>query len=284
MGVQGGNMMDRISDKETINFFYNAIPLIEVLFDDDISMGITDTEKYLYTKYHKSLELSAREGDRIPEGGAVVEVLRTGRSAIKVVPAHVYGMEFKSYAIPIKEEGIVVGVLVVAKSLEKKNSVTNITKKLTESLSQISIGINEVAKGVQELATMNEKILGETIEANERAKNTDEVVTFIQGVSSQTNLLGLNAAIEAARAGDAGKGFNVVAQEIRKLSNSSNESIKKIDSVIKHISSSVESINSNVTKSNDISQNQSAALEEIAASISELNITAKTLEELADKL
>jgi archaellum component FlaC len=277
-------MLNRISDKEMINFFYNAIPLIEVLFDEDVSMAITDTEKYLYTKYNKDLELSAKEGDRIPEGGAVIEVLRNGRSAIKIVPEHVYGVEFKSYAIPIKEENVIVGVLVVAKSLHKKNSVTNITKKLTESLSQISIGINEVAKGVQELATMNEKILGETIEANERTKDTDEILTFIQGVSSQTNLLGLNAAIEAARAGEAGKGFNVVAQEIRKLSNSSTESIKKIDSVMKYISSSVESINTNLTKSNDISQNQSAALEEIAASISELNSTAKTLDELADKL
>ena len=276
--------MDKISDKEIINFYYNAMPLIEVLFEEDISMAITDTEKYLYTQYNKNLELSAKKGDRIPEGGAVIEVLKTGRNAIKVVPEHVYGTEFKSFAIPIREENKIVGVLVVAKSLDKKNALTNITKKLTESLSQISIGINEVAKGVQELATMNEKLLGETIEANERTKDTDEILTFIQGVSSQTNLLGLNAAIEAARAGEAGKGFNVVAQEIRKLSNSSNESIKKIDSVMKHISSSVNSINTNLTKSNDISQNQSAALEEIAASISELNSTAKTLEDLAENL
>ena len=276
--------MDKISDKEIINFYYNAMPLIEVLFEEDISMAITDTEKYLYTQYNKNLELSAKKGDRIPEGGAVIEVLKTGRNAIKVVPEHVYGTEFKSFAIPIREENKIVGVLVVAKSLYKKKSVTNITRRLTESLSQISIGINEVAKGVQELATMNEKLLGETIEANERTKDTDEILTFIQGVSSQTNLLGLNAAIEAARAGEAGRGFNVVAQEIRKLSNSSNESIKKIDSVMKHISSSVNSINTNLTKSNDISQNQSAALEEIAASISELNSTAKTLEDLAEDL
>ncbi|OOM73898.1 putative sensory transducer protein YfmS [Clostridium puniceum] len=276
--------MDRISDNETINFFYNALPLIEVLFDEDISMAITDTEKYLYTKYNKNLVLSAKEGDRIPEGGAIIEVLKTGRNFIKVIPEQVYGVEAKSFAIPIIEENKVVGVLAVAKSLDKKKSVMNVTKQLTESLFQISVGIDEVAKGVQELATMNEKILGETIEANERTNDTDEILTFIQGVSSQTNLLGLNAAIEAARAGEAGKGFNVVAQEIRKLSNSSNESIKKIDSVMKHISSSVNSINTNLTKSNDISQNQSAALEEIAASISELNSTAKTLEDLADNL
>ncbi|NRT70546.1 methyl-accepting chemotaxis protein [Clostridium beijerinckii] len=276
--------MNKISDNDMVNFYYNALPSLEVLFDEDVSMALTDTKQYLYTKYSPKLELNTNKGDIIPEGGAIIEVLRTGTNMIKVVPEHVYGTAFKSFAIPIKEEGKVVGVFVVGKSLERKNAVMSITKNLSETLSQISIGINEVAKDVQELATMNEKLLLETKETNEKTKDTDNIVTFIQGISSQTNLLGLNAAIEAARAGDAGRGFNVVAQEIRKLSNSSNESIKQIDSVIKHISTSINSINDGLIKSNDVSQSQSAALEEIAACIAELNSTAKKLGELAENL
>ncbi len=165
-----------------------------------------------------------------------------------------------------------------------KDEIKTITKNLVESLSQISAGISEVATGVQQLAERNTQLLKETNETNQKAKNSDEIVGIIQDISKQTNLLGLNASIEAARAGDSGKGFAVVAQEIRKLSNTTKESINKIDTIIKSISTSISSIDDNLNSTNEISQNQSAALQQITASIEELNSTAHLLGTIADKL
>ena len=169
-------------------------------------------------------------------------------------------------------------------NMNKKNQLISIIDNLTESLSQISVGIREVNTGVQDLAIMNNQLLQETIEANNNAKVTDQIVGIIQGISSQTNLLGLNASIEAARAGEYGKGFSVVAKEIRKLSNTSKESIDKIDTIIKDISTSIQSINDNLDKTNAVSQNQSAALEQISASLEELNSTVALLKDLSKQL
>ena len=167
---------------------------------------------------------------------------------------------------------------------ELREQLKTLITNLTESLSQISGGIREVNTGVQDLAMMNNKVLQETIQANNKAKDTDQIVGIIQGISSQTNLLGLNASIEAARAGEYGKGFSVVAKEIRKLSNTSKESIDKIDNIIKDISSSIQSINDNLDQTNAVSQNQSAALEEISASLDELNTTVSALKDLSKQL
>lgn len=275
-------MISKKFDNIALNLVYNMIPYINMVFNNDISIGLLDREKCLYYQPGKDLDLHISEGQPTTLE-QVLEVLKTGQAKAEIVPEHVFGVTFKGFCFPIRDnENEIVGVLALSLSLNKKNSIASIVESLVESISQISLGINEVTSGVQDLATMNSNLFKETTEANNKAKDTDQIVGIIQGISAQTNLLGLNASIEAARAGEYGKGFSVVAKEIRTLSNSSKESINKIDSIIKDISASIESINDNLSKTNEVSQNQSAALQQISASLEQLHATSKKLEELSD--
>ncbi|MBW6409629.1 methyl-accepting chemotaxis protein [Clostridium weizhouense] len=267
---------------DALNSVYYSIPYIDTFFDNDIEIMLTDREKVLYYQGSKEIDCKIQEGSEA--GKFVKEAMERGKIEVKIIPEDFMGLAFKSYMIPIKDGNNVVGSIAIGKSLSKKNAVTNITQELITALSQIGTSINQISSGVQDLTDMNSKILEETNKANGMASDTDNIVGFIKGISSQTNLLGLNAAIEAARAGEHGKGFNVVAQEIRKLSNSSNESIGQIECVIKNISTAIEKINHKVINVDDVSNKQSEALKEMALLIDKLNNTAILLGSLADQL
>lgn len=92
----------------------------------------------------------------------------------------------------------------------------------------------------------------------------NNILEFIQTISGQTNLLGLNAAIEAARVGDNGRGFAVVANEIRKLATYSTDSANKITRTLQLAQTSMNDIGRMVRENISISQQESASLQHVS--------------------
>ncbi|MDR2020997.1 MAG: methyl-accepting chemotaxis protein [Treponema sp.] len=122
------------------------------------------------------------------------------------------------------------------------NNAGNV-KELIESSEVGRTGLHGVAEDIQEIARESEGLL--------------EINAVMQNIASQTNLLSMNAAIEAAHAGEAGKGFAVVADEIRKLAENSGEQSKTISTVLKKIKDSIDKI----TKSTESVLNKFEAIE-----------------------
>lgn len=116
----------------------------------------------------------------------------------------------------------------VEKLYEASISIQNANQDATDSM-------NDVLDGAVESVEAIDGIAQKIAETNEAVARIDAAVQAIEAIAAQTNLLSLNASIEAARAGDAGAGFAVVATEIRTLADSSAESAKDIKEIIQGV-------------------------------------------------
>lgn len=275
----------KIDMQAVLEAFNLLAPYLKQLFEDDVTLSVTDKQKYLTILHSPNIRVNVKDGDPLPAGSASCKAIEQAAAMSMVIPKEVVGIDVRSIDVPVKDrQGQVIGTIGIAKSLNRQREVYNLANNLSASLRQITDGISHVAAGIQDLVTSNRELLQYTEEAKSDTKNTDEVVAFIKNVAGQTNLLGLNAAIEAARAGELGRGFSVVAEEIRKLSSSSNDSISQINAILQRVQSQVSLIGQGIHKANTVVEEQAAAIQEITASIQELNAAAGILENMAEKL
>ncbi len=136
----------------------------------------------------------------------------------------------------------------------------NIGKTLT--------AVRETADNVDELASMINDASGDVARLAESSRKIDGIVKTIKDIADQTNLLALNAAIEAARAGEQGRGFAVVADEVRKLAENTTKATGEISGLIGGIQSEV---NGAVTRMRDANEKAGTTRDHVVASTSALD-------------
>lgn len=195
-------------------------------------------------------------------------------------------------------EDVAEGSTGMAASISKINEnlleMSNETKNINESVNEIrnqttavqdsSKIMNDKIKSMQDSShKMDEGIsaISKRIETvNTTVDKVSNIVSVIEEISSETNLLSLNASIEAARAGDAGKGFAVVAQEIRVLSDNTNTELENIKQII---SSLVEECRYCVQASGTIVEDNAKQKEEIKAVLDEFGSLDEQIQKTAEK-
>lgn len=166
--------------------------------------------------------------------------------------------------------------------------VTTNTSAVFNSAEQAAItadtGENSIVAAVTQMTTIEEKTKATATviaELEGRSRQIGEIVETISNIASQTNLLALNAAIEAARAGEAGRGFVVVADEVRKLAEQSQESTKKITTLISDIQTQT---NTAVLFMNDGKQEVDAGISLVSSAGQSFNGILKMVHDMSDEI
>ena len=264
----------------SLQAFVNIAPVIKETLGSSTALAITDTEKYIYFSPSDSLPIPIKVGDPAfdSDNEAYLRVLK-GEKISMILPPEIYGIPVATKILPIRdfEKNEIVGLITYSRALDHE-------AKIDSDLSQINEIIQKIHGNIQRLAAQSEELTATSSDINEQAntsyehsKQIGEVVKLIEGISNQTNLLGLNAAIEAARSGEVGKGFGVVADEIRKLSQHTKEAAGTISQSLNTIRDNLNKLNNGTKEVSAASEEQSVVTVEVVNEIELLDSKSKEL-------
>lgn len=169
---------------------------------------------------------------------------------------------------------------------ETATQVSENTNTIAVALEQMSSTINEVTKNTEHAANVSKAAADKATvtqdimrKLGESAESVGKVVQVIDEIAEKTNLLALNASIEAARAGDAGKGFNVVANEVKDLSKQTAEATQNIVEQINEMQQNTQTSISAITEITEVINELNSVNLTIAGAVEEQSVTTNEVSE-----
>ncbi|MBR4580068.1 MAG: PAS domain-containing protein [Lachnospiraceae bacterium] len=175
-------------------------------------------------------------------------------------------------------------------SKQKKNQV-QFEEEMEPNIESLRAGIAEIAANVEKATAQMQEVSGKQEEVTKAANEIEnavndsmEIIGSIQNITRQTNLLSLNASIEAARAGDAGRGFSVVASEVQLLSNSTKETTEHISERLTNMNDSVKGILAKINQISKSIADENEEMRTINATVEALHAAANEIAQMAESL
>lgn len=250
-----------------------SLPYIHLAMKGESMIGLVDKESESIIAYlpGKRIDSGYKIGQKILPGDAILHLPLKGKSTDEPVPKEFYGVEFNAFSFPVRENGQIVGALAFGIPIDDSLQMEKYIVTMNDIIQNLQDKLHTIASHSEELAATSEEINKQTQFALEDAEKTNGITDLIKNISRQTNLLGLNASIEAARAGQHGAGFNIVAQEVRKLSTETTTATENIESSLRSINHNLESLKQNMTQINGATNEQAQLVQDFSEIIDELS-------------
>ncbi|GFN31423.1 methyl-accepting chemotaxis protein [Paenibacillus xylaniclasticus] len=256
-----------LANAMTIYFFntkdtYASFSITHLIAFQDLTLAALITSSVLGAKATKKAEMNAAESAEARL--RTEEVLNEVKSSIQVLGDSIHSLQQNAGQTGDISSQVVMAFQQIASGIETQASsvtgISNAIQQVSESISttaQASVSMSDKSKATVELTVLGrsrmeelshnmqeiDQLVGSTSvvmsEVNEENAKISSIVSTIQEIANQTNLLSLNASIEAARAGESGRGFTVVASEIRKLAQHAQDASLDIAGILASIQTKI---------------------------------------------
>lgn len=272
-------MQENEDKHDLIDCIIAAAPFFQKLSTADVAVAVADRAQTL-REYIPGIKIDHKQtvGAVCPEQTILWQSILTDNTLVKKVGKESFGFPYLGIATPIKDKADnVIGGISLTQALDKQDLLLTMADELQKSIHETSGATEKLAGESQELSAIGDTLSQLSKVLMNEVSETDSVLKIIKKITGQTNLLGLNASIEAARVGEKGRGFGVVADEIRKLAEHSTNSLKQIETILHTLKDVSDQISDVISSIGEISSDQANDSQTVAENVQKIS-------DMADKL
>ncbi len=262
----------------------DTMELYQATFPEDACIVVADTEELIGYHPGKTIDLKLKVGVKIENfRGTVTErALSQKRFFREEKGPEQFGFAYISTAQPIFDGTQLIGVLSAIISNEKIGSMRQLATDLSSAVEEMTATNDELTVASMDVASRLDGLVSSAETMSDDIKEINHIVELVKGIAKKSQILGLNASIEAARSGEHGKGFAVVAKEIQKMAQSSNESADKIAVQLSKVRDSIETVSGTSGQIADFTERFATSMHELGHAYSNVNQTAEKLLEISE--
>ncbi len=255
----------------------NATPIIKQIIEEDCAIVIKDNEKFLFVEEGKNIRLPIKAGMPAMDTPATEKVKSEKKPDYTVWYVKEYGTYAKHSTIPIFDgNSEIIGMYSFIRDATEEESNKVTSEELINEISDVETAVKIITESAEEISNALSEIMKISSKSYQDIETSNEALKLIDVTTRKTNILGINANIESARAGELGKGFNVVAREMMKLASQSGNMSKEIESSLIRMKTNVEATLEAMSNFKNLVEAQEESTKDIALAIEKIgNISKK---------